>query len=63
MPAHQLGAGVGVFDLNDQDRHLLNKYVQEYGVLFDVDVSSITADEFKKLAPLSARPYKQLYAY
>jgi len=63
VPAEQLGGGVGVFDLNDEDTALLKKYLVEYGRLFATDVSAITSDQFAKLAPMSTRPYKQMYAY
>lgn len=60
---HQLGMGVGITEITDEDAELLNKYIAEYERLFDADLSSIKLDEFARLAPLSKRPYKQLYAY
>lgn len=63
IPSHQLGAGVGSMEMTEADIALLDRYVNEYGRIFDKDVSNITPGQFLKLAPLSARPYKQLYAY
>ena len=63
IPDHQLGQGVGISSINDADAELLTKYIAEYERLFGEDLSSIKLDEFVRLAPLSKRPYKQLYAY
>lgn len=63
IPEHQLGQGVGSLDINEADAELLEKYIEEYGALFGEDVSGISVNDFTKLAPLSKRPYKQLYAY
>ena len=59
----QLGNGVGFVEMNDEDEHLLNKYIKEYGDIFNVDTSDIKTSDFTKLLPLSKRPYKQMYAY
>ena len=49
--------------MNDEDKILLNKYIKEYGEIFNVDTSDIKVSDFTKLLPLSKRPYKQMYAY
>lgn len=59
----QLGGGVGVFDLTDEDTALLEKYLAEYARLFAKDLSAVAPSQFVRLAPLSTRPYKQMYAY
>jgi glutamate synthase domain-containing protein 3 len=61
--SHQIGTGVGNVEITQEDSELLSKYIAEYGKLFNIDVSNINVDQFKKFAPLSKRPYKQLYAY
>jgi len=63
IPEQQLGQGVGVSAITKADADMLTKYLVEYGRLFNADVSAISLDEFVRLAPLSKRPYKQLYAY
>lgn len=63
VPAEQLGGGVGKFELSDEDAALIEKYVAEYGALFSKDVEDIVPSQFVRLAPLSSRPYKQMYAY
>jgi len=60
---HQLAAAVGASEMTPDDRSLLERYIEQYGELFGVDVSSIGRDSFTKLTPKSTRPYKQLYAY
>ncbi len=63
MPIDQLGGGVGEFEPNEEDIALLEKYIAQYGAIFSEDMSDITPNQFIRLSPLSARPYKQLYAY
>lgn len=60
---YQLGNGVGPTELTDDDFTLLSKYIAEYGRLFGEDMSAVSPEQFTKFAPLSARPFKQLYAY
>lgn len=60
---HQLGDGVGITEVNEDDVELIQSYVDEYGRLFETNVTDIAIPSFKKLIPLSSRPYKQLYAY
>lgn len=63
VPANRLGGGVGAVALTDEDHALLEKYIAEYARLFGEDVSDVRPGEFVRLAPLSTRPYKQMYAY
>lgn len=60
---HRLGAEVGEVKLTDDDRSLLAGVIEEYGRLFDADVSSLKPDGFTKYAPVTHRPYGKLYAY
>lgn len=63
VPEEQIGKGVGAMVKTKADESIIEKQIEEYGRLFDADISSITVDQFTKLAPRSHRPYKQLYAY
>lgn len=63
VPEHQLAEAVGASEITDDDKALLKSYIGHYGKLFSTDVSWISPSCFTKLTPLSARPYKQLYAY
>ena len=63
IPEHGVGQGVGVTSITDADAAVLSKYIQEYGAIFNRDMSDCDMSDFVRLAPLSKRPYKQLYAY
>jgi len=60
---HQLGSGVGIAEITEDDAVILDQYINEYAKLYSIDVSNIVPQDFRKLTPLSSRPYKQLYAY
>lgn len=63
VDAWQLGKEVGVLELTDEDWNLLDVYLKEYAVHFDIDIRKIKAGEFIKLYPKTLRPYGNLYAY
>jgi len=64
---HQLGKEVGIQELDEKDREVLEKYVEEFVDLFgnelEVGAEEILMSEFVKLAPVSKRPYGTLYAH
>jgi glutamate synthase domain-containing protein 3 len=60
---YQLGREVEQSPLEEADRALLEQLVGEYAAHFDCDAERILSQPFTKLAPLSSRPYGQLYAY
>lgn len=60
---YQLGAEVGVKELNDDDHKLLNKLLKEYCADFGLELEDIMSKPFIKLIPVSHRPYGKLYAY
>jgi len=57
------GAEVGVVDLEDADLKELTKHLKEYCEDFGLDLDEVMSVPFKKLFPVSARPYGNLYAY
>ena len=62
--AHQLGKEVGVQELDDRNRAVLERYVKEFAEHFpEVDAENILEDEFLKLVPVSKRPYEAVYAH
>jgi glutamate synthase domain-containing protein 3 len=63
LPESQIGRGVGKVKPSDEDKSLLSNYIEQYGNLFDIDVSCVEPSQFIKLVPLTTRPYKRLYAY
>ena len=59
----QLGKEVKAFDLNDEDKENLKKYLREYSSDFSLDIDEILKKPFCKLIPYTHRPYGKLYAY
>ncbi len=60
---YQLGKEVGVRELDDADWAKVRPLVEEYAAYFDRDAEEILQGRFRKLLPLSLRPYGRLYAY
>jgi glutamate synthase domain-containing protein 3 len=60
---YQLGREVGRVPLEEADHRLLQELVGEYATHFHRNANQILGEHFTKLAPLSSRPYGQLYAY
>ena len=57
------GAEVGIEDPSDKDIKTLEKYLGEYCKDLSLDLKEIMKKPFKKLIPVSSRPYGNLYAY
>lgn len=57
------GAEVGVLDLDDEDKKVLKEALSEYCKDLGLDYDEIMKKGFKKLVPVSLRPYGNLYAY
>ncbi len=57
------GAEVGVMELDDEDMKVLRESLTEYCKDFGLDLEEVMKKGFKKLAPVSSRPYGNLYAY
>ncbi len=57
------GAEVGVLEPDDNDVKLLKRYLADYCEDFNLDIEEIFQRKFKKLMPVSERPYGRLYAY
>ena len=60
---YQLGKEVGVAELEEKDRQVLEKLVGEFASHFDCDAEEILKHKFTKLFPRWLRPYGRLYAY
>lgn len=58
-----LGAEVGIKELNRDDEKVLEGYLTEYCQDLDIDINKVTNKRFIKLLPVSSRPYGNLYAY
>jgi len=60
---YQLGKEVGVAELEDKDRSILQGLAGEFAQHFGLDAASIMRGKFLKLYPRYLRPYGRLYAY
>jgi hypothetical protein len=54
---------VGILDLDDDDQKVLKDALTDYCKDFGLKIEDIMAKGFKKLIPVSSRPYGNLYAY
>jgi glutamate synthase domain-containing protein 3 len=59
----QLGAEVGVANLDDHDWPQLSAELGDFCRTFDLDPSDFPCDSFIRLTPVTSRPYGTLYAY
>jgi len=59
----QLGKEVGIAELDENDRQLLQKLVGEFASHFGYNADKILEGRFTKLFPRYLRPYGRLYAY
>ena len=60
---HQLAEHVAVEELDDYDHQLLDKYIAKYATYFNIPKAQIGGRIFKKLRPVSKRPYSDLYGH
>jgi glutamate synthase domain-containing protein 3 len=60
---YQLGKEVGIAELDDKDRQILNRLVNEFCKHFSYDYDAVMNRNFIKLYPRYLRPYGRLYAY
>ncbi len=60
---YQLGKEVGIAELDDKDRQILNQLVNEFCKHFSYDYDAVMNRNFIKLYPRYLRPYGKLYAY
>jgi glutamate synthase domain-containing protein 3 len=60
---YQLGKEVGIAELDDKDRQILNQLVNEFCKHFSYDYDAVMNRNFIKLYPRYLRPYGRLYAY
>ncbi len=60
---YQLGKEVGVRPLDDRDQAVVERHVGEFCAHFSLSAREILQGEFRKLLPVSKRPYGKIYAY
>lgn len=59
----RLGKEVAVFDVDEDDRKLLEKHLSEYCSDLGLSLDEVMSRPFVKLLPVSSRPYGRLYVY
>ncbi|MBI5560040.1 MAG: hypothetical protein HY883_02055 [Deltaproteobacteria bacterium] len=57
------GAEVGIVEPTGEDAALLKEYLADFCNDFNLKLDTVMKEPFKKLAPVSLRPYGNLYAY
>jgi glutamate synthase domain-containing protein 3 len=55
--------GTKTQDANEKDMQVIEGLVKEYAGFFGVDAKKILDGKFKKITPLSSRPYAKLYSH
>ena len=58
-----LGEEVAISELNESDNLVLGSLIDEYCNYFDINRKKILESSFKKVFPVSTRPYGNIYAY
>ncbi len=58
-----IGREVAILDVTEEDRRFIEGLVKDYTKHFNVDVKDVIEGNFKKLIPVSSRPYGTLYTY
>ena len=61
IPKENLSPNIKVASLSDEDKKELGSYVKKYCKYFDADFTAIMEKPFKKLIPITSRPYANLY--
>jgi glutamate synthase domain-containing protein 3 len=55
--------GTKTQDVNKRDMRVIESLVKEYSEYFGIDAKSIIDSKFKKIVPLSKRPYAKLFSH
>ena len=61
FPKENLSPNIKISSLNEEDKKELEKYVKNYCKYFGEDYDSVMSKPFKKLTPVTSRPYANLY--
>ena len=61
IPRENLSPNIRVSSLTDEDKKELAFYVKKYCKYFEEDFDEIMSKPFKKLTPITSRPYANLY--
>jgi len=58
-----LGKEIKIFDVEKGDIERMVPYIERFSSFFSVDMADIWKKRFKKIIPVTARPYGKIYAY
>ncbi len=61
FPKENLAPNIKISSLTDEDKKELDNYVKHYCRYFGVDYKTVMSKPFKKLTPVTSRPYANLY--
>lgn len=61
FPKDNLSPNIKISSLTDEDKKELKKYVKNYCKYFGQDYETVMSKPFKKLTPVTSRPYANLY--
>ena len=61
FPKENLAPNIKISSLTDDDKKELEKYVRNYCKYFGEDYDTVMSKPFKKLTPVTSRPYANLY--
>ncbi|MBO4339704.1 MAG: hypothetical protein J5877_07320 [Clostridia bacterium] len=61
FPKENLSPNIKISSLTDEDKKELDKYVKNYCKYFGQDYEAVMSKPFKKLTPVTSRPYANLY--
>lgn len=61
FPEDRISGGIVATPVDENDMETISGLVKEYCQHFDVNYENVMKDKFTRLAPASARPYKNMY--
>ncbi len=61
FPKENLSPNIKISSLTDEDKKELENYVKHYCRYFGEDFETVMSKSFKKLTPITSRPYANLY--
>lgn len=57
------GAEVGIVEPDDKDMIMIKRHIEDFCKYFNINIEEVFSKPFKKLLPVSSRPYGNLYCY
>lgn len=57
----QLGVGAKLYEINDSEMELMNKFLEEFCEIFNIPIDILQNKPFKVVKPISKRPFGSFY--